>query len=344
MIRIAMDCLGGDRSPDANLEGGVLGLQAHPDVQMIFLGDEAQIKGKLEELKAPVERVEIIHAPDVVTGEDRPMDAVRMKKDSSMIRGIKLLREDESVAALISTGATGTLVSAATLRIGRIENVRRPAFCPILPTMNGGIVGVCDSGANVDCSPEQLQQFALMGSAYLECTYGIGSPRAALLNVGVESEKGDDLHRAAYALLSKTEGLNFVGNMESRDFLSGNYDLVVSDGFSGNVLIKSTEGACLEMLKRLKKDLSSKLINKIGALFMYRTLMEEKKFMNYQNYGGSVLLGCEKIIVKGHGSSKGTAVSKCVDQAYTMITSGLQEKIAESLKKNICQQEETKNV
>ena len=120
MIRIAMDCLGGDRSPDANLEGGVLGLQAHPDVQMIFLGDEAQIKGKLEELKAPVERVEIIHAPDVVTGEDRPMDAVRMKKDSSMIRGIKLLREDESVAALISTGATGTLVSAATLRIGRI--------------------------------------------------------------------------------------------------------------------------------------------------------------------------------------------------------------------------------
>ena len=210
--------------------------------------------------------------------------------------------------------------------------------------MNGGIVGVCDSGANVDCSPEQLQQFALMGSAYLECTYGIGSPRAALLNVGVESEKGDDLHRAAYALLSKTEGLNFVGNMESRDFLSGNYDLVVSDGFSGNVLIKSTEGACLEMLKRLKKDLSSKLINKIGALFMYRTLMEEKKFMNYQNYGGSVLLGCEKIIVKGHGSSKGTAVSKCVDQAYTMITSGLQEKIAESLKKNICQQEETKNV
>ena len=344
MIRIAMDCLGGDHSPDANIEGGVMGLAAHPDLQMLFLGDEAVVKNKLEELKAPMDRCEIVHAPDVVTGEDRPLDAVRMKRDSSMIRGIKLLREDEDLAALISTGASGTLVSAATLRIGRIEGVHRPAFCPVIPTMHGGIVAVCDSGANIDCSPEQLQQFALMGSAYLSCTFGIENPRVALLNVGVESEKGDDLRRAAYALLKETEGLNFVGNMESRDFLSGKYDLVVSDGFSGNVLIKSTEGACLEMLMRLKRDISSRFVNKIGALFMYKTLMKEKKFMNYQNYGGSVLLGSEKIIVKGHGSSKATAVSKCVDQAYTMITSGLREKIAESIGKNIKTTEETQNV
>ena len=334
MVKIAIDTLGGDKSPDANIEGAISALDKYSDISLVFLGCEKAIVQKLDSLKISPEkreRVEIIDAPDIITGEDKPTDAIRLKKDSSMVRAMKLLREDESVKALISTGATGALVALATLRIGRLRGVRRPAFCPIMPTMNGGIVAVCDSGANVECTPRQLCEFASMGSVYLSEAFGIKEPRVALLNVGTESEKGDDLRKEAYKMLSELDNINFVGNMESRDLLSGKFDLVVCDGFAGNVLIKSTEGACLEMLKKLKKDINSKLINKIGALFMYKMFMEEKEFMNYQNYGGSVLLGCEKIIVKGHGSSDGKAVAVCVDQAYRMIENDISKKTESAL-------------
>ena len=250
-----------------------------------------------------------------------------------MVKAVKLLREDPEIAALISIGSTGALVAAATLRIGRIRGIRRPAFCPILPTMQGGIVGVCDSGANVDILPEQLQQFAIMGSRYLESAFGIENPRVAMLNIGVETEKGDNLRKEAYPLLEKTPGVNFVGNMESRDLLSGKYDLVVCDGFAGNVLIKSTEGTALELMKKLKKDICSKTVYKLGALLMKNVFRQEKEFFDYQNYGGSVLLGCEKLVVKGHGSSGPKAVAKCIEQAHRMAESGMNAKIAESVAK-----------
>ncbi len=332
MIKIAIDTLGGDKSPDANIDGTLLALKKFQDLSVVLFGDEAVIKDKLADRDYPKDRVEIVHAPDVVDGNDKPIDAVRLKKDSSMIRAVKALREDEEISALVSSGATGVLVGASILRIGRLEGVRRPAFCPVIPTMAGGVVGVCDSGANIDCTPEQLRQYAVMASAYLESVYGVKNPRVALLNVGVEEEKGDDLRREAYALLKSDKNLNFVGNMESRDLLSGKYDLVVCDGFSGNVLIKSTEGACLEMLKRLKKDIEGSLLNKIGALFMLGTIKKEKQFMNYQNYGGSVLLGLEKTVVKGHGSSKAQAFYKCVEQAYKMTSANLNQKILSSLR------------
>ena len=200
-----------------------------------------------------------------------------------------------------------------------------------MPAMNGGFTAICDSGANVECTPEELQQFSVMGSLYMEKVYGINNPKVALLNVGVESNKGDELHKEAYKLLESTPGINFVGNMESRDVLTGKYDLVVCDGFSGNVLVKSTEGACLEMLKRLKKDINSHFINKIGAFFLRKMFMQEKEFLNYQNYGGSVLLGTKKIIVKGHGSSKEKAIEACIEQAYKMESSGFSQAIEESL-------------
>ena len=172
-----------------------------------------------------------------------------------------------------------------------------------------------------------------MASLYLESVYGVPSPRTALLNVGKEAEKGDEIRQEAYALLKETEGLRFVGNMESRDLLSGNYDVVVCDGFSGNVLVKTTEGTALELLKKIKKDIYSRGIYKLGALLMKRMFAEEKAFMDYQNYGGSVLLGTSKVIVKGHGSSKAAAVSKCIEQAYRMETGGLGPKIEAELAK-----------
>ncbi|MCR5561449.1 MAG: phosphate acyltransferase PlsX [Bacteroidales bacterium] len=333
MMKIVLDCYGGDHSPEANVDGGLKALEAFPDLHLILTGDEASLRACLEGKKYDAARLEIVHAPEVIGCDERPIDAVRLKKESSMIKAVRMLRDSDEVAAMVSIGSTGALVTAALTRIGRIKGVIRPAFCPILPTMNGGLVGICDSGANVEVTPEHLRQFAIMASLYMENVYGVEKPRVALLNVGKEAEKGDEIRQKAYGLLSETSEINFVGNMESRDLLSGSYDIVVADGFSGNVLVKTTEGTALELLKKLKKDIYSRTIYKIGALLMKRMFMEEKEFMNYQNYGGSVLLGTEKTVVKGHGSSKATAVFHCIEQAYRMELSKLSSKIEDVIMK-----------
>ncbi|MBR0156754.1 MAG: phosphate acyltransferase PlsX [Clostridia bacterium] len=330
-MKIAVDCHGGDNSPQANVEGALIAMRKHDDLSVVFVGDKEQIDPLIADCGELSGRIEVIHAPEIITGEERPTDAIRHKKDSSMIRAINLLREDPEVNALVSNGSTGSLVAASTLRIGRIRGIRRPAFCPILPTMSGGIVGVCDSGANVDILPEQLVQFAIMGSRYLEAAFGVKEPKVAMLNIGTETEKGDNLRREAYPMLEKTPGINFVGNMESRDLLTGKYDLVVCDGFAGNVLIKTTEGTALEMLKKLKKEIRRKKRYLVGAGLMKRMFMDLKNFMNYQNYGGSVLLGCQKTVVKGHGSSDAHSFAVCMDQAYRMEKANMTERIRESI-------------
>ena len=330
-MKIIIDCFGGDHSPKANVEGAVQALKNHGDLKLILTGDEAQINECLKGLEYDEKRIEVVHAPGIITGEDKPTDAIRMKKDSSMITAITMLRKEPDIAGLVSTGATGALIAAATLRIGRICGIRRPAFCPVLPTMNGGVVGICDSGANVDVTAEMLLQQAILGSSYLRAVFGVKDPRVALLNVGVESEKGDQLRKEAYPMLKACGNINFVGNMESRDLLSGKYDLIVCDGFSGNVLVKTTEGTALELLKKIKKDIYSRTVYKIGALLMKRMFMEEKEFMNYHNYGGSVLLGCEKVIVKGHGSSDAHAVAVCIDQAYKMSAGDMNREVESAL-------------
>ncbi len=342
MIKLIVDTLGGDDSPRANVLGALKALRENEDLYIIFTGDEKEISKLIEENSfSDGSRYETVHAPEVIAGEDKPTDAIRLKKESSMIKAIRILRESDDIAGLVSTGATGALVAAATLRIGRIRGVRRPAFCPILPTMTGGIVGVCDSGANMDCHPSQLLEFAVMGSLYMKHTFGIENPRIGLLNVGTESEKGDDLHKEAYRLLAASLGDSFAGNMEGRELLSGKYDLAVCDGFSGNVLVKTVEGTALQLLKKIKHDIYSKKLYMFGAMFLKQMFQEEKEFMNYQNYGGSVMLGTGKIIVKGHGSSDETAVSKCIEQALRMQKSELNSKIAEKLAELVPEAENT---
>lgn len=330
-MKLIVDCFGGDHSPEANVEGSLLALRRFPDLQLILTGDETQLFAALNGKDYDEDRIEVIHAPEVVGCDEKPTDVIRLKRESSMIKGVRILREDDTIRGMVSTGSTGALVASAMLRIGRLRGVIRPAFCPVLPTMNGGIVGICDSGANVDVTPDYLQQFAVMSSIYLNKVYGIENPRVALLNIGTEAEKGDNLRKGAYALLSNTPGINFVGNMESRDLLSGSYDLVVCDGFSGNVLVKTTEGTALELLKKIKKDIYAKTVNKIGALFLHKMFMEEKAFMDYQNYGGSVLLGTSKVVVKGHGSSNAQAVAKCIEQAYKMEAGAFGETVEAAL-------------
>ena len=327
MIKILVDCFGGDHCPQAPVEGALKALATYPDLYILLTGDEAILQKELEGKTYDKSRLEIVHAPEVIGCDEKPTDVVRLKRNSSMMKGIILLRDRDDIAALVSTGSTGALVTGALVRLGRIPGVIRPAFCPLLPTMNGGIVGICDSGANVEVTAAHLRQFAIMASLYLENVYGVSKPRAALLNVGKEAEKGDTIRQEAYKLLQETPSVNFVGNMESRDLLSGSYDVVVADGFSGNVLVKTTEGTALELLKKLKKEIFSKTIYKLGALLMKQMFADMKEFMNYQNYGGSVLLGTSKVVVKGHGSSKAVAVEKCIEQAYRMELSQLSEKI-----------------
>ena len=333
MIKIIGDCFGGDHSPQAPVDGALAALAKNPDLYLLLTGDEATLKDALAGKAYDTARLEIVHAPEVIGCDEKPTDVIRLKRNSSMMKGIIMLRDEDDIAALVSTGSTGALVTGALVRLGRIPGVIRPAFCPILPTMDGGIVGICDSGANVEVTPAHLRQFAIMASLYLENVYGVTRPRTALLNVGKEPEKGDDIRREAFRLLQETPSVNFVGNMESRDLLGGSYDVVVTDGFAGNVLVKTTEGTAIELLKKLKKDIYSRTLYKVGALLMKRMFLEEKEFMNYQNYGGSVLLGTQKVVVKGHGSSKAVAVEKCIEQAYKMETSRLSDKIETEISK-----------
>ena len=333
MIKILIDCFGGDNCPQAPVEGALAALAKNPELHVMLCGNETLLQKELEGKTYDSSRVEIVHAPEVIGCDEKPTDVVRLKRNSSMMKAIILLRDRDDISAMVSTGSTGALVTGALVRLGRIPGVIRPAVCPILPTMDGGIVGICDSGANVEVTPAHLRQFAIMASLYMENVYGVEKPRVALLNVGKEAEKGDETRQEAYKLLEKTEGLNFVGNMESRDLLSGNYNVVVADGFSGNVLVKTTEGTALELLKKLKKEIFSRTIYKIGALLMKKMFTDMKEFMNYQNYGGSVLLGTSKVVVKGHGSSKAVAVEKCIEQAYRMEVSKLSDKIEKEILK-----------
>ncbi len=330
MIKIILDCFGGDKGVKATVAGAATALKRFDDLFLVLTGDEEILNKEAAEVKLPEGRYSILHASGVVGCDEKPTDVVRHRADTSLMKGIELLRAGEA-DGMVSVGSSGALIAAAMMRVGRLKGVIRPAFCPLLPAMTGGIVGVCDSGANVDCTPERLRQFAVMGSLYLKNVFGIENPRVALLNVGVEAEKGDLLRKNTYPLLEATECINFVGNMESRDLISGKYDLVVCDGFSGNVLVKSTEGAGLQLLKKLKSDISASFKNKIGALFLRKMFMQEKEFMNYQNYGGSVLLGTKKTVVKGHGSSNAVAVAKCIEQAYRMEASKMNLQIQECI-------------
>ena len=333
MIKIVVDAMGGDNSPVVNVKGAVSALKEIDDLQVVLVGDEAQLQPLLDTESYDKSRLEVLHAPDVISCNDKPTEAIKNKKDSSMSKAFELLRSDSEARAMVSIGSTGALLAGTVLRVGRIRGVKRPAFCPILPTVvPNKIVSICDSGANVDCDALYLQQFAVMGSLYLNKAFGIENPRVALLNIGVEEEKGDAMTKEAYELLKNTASINFVGNMEARDLLKGEVDLVVCDGFSGNVLLKSTEGTCIELMRLIKNAMKSSFKSKIGALLVKSKLYEIKDLMDYNNYGGAVLLGAAKTVVKGHGSSNETAIYNCIKQAYTMEKNELITAIAEEIR------------
>ena len=335
MIKVVVDAMGGDYSPNVNVIGSVQAVNKIDDVEVILVGDESVLNEQLSKFTYDKARLTVLHAPEVISCNDKPTEAIKTKKESSLVKSIELVKSSEDINALVSIGSTGALLAGAVLKIGRIKGVKRPAFCPVFPNVKGGIVGICDSGANVDCDSLQLSQFAIMSSIYLDKTFGVKNARVALLNNGVEEEKGDMLRKETHQKLKElhAEGkINFVGNMESRDLLTGEIDVVVCDGFSGNVLLKSTEGTCIELMKLIKKAFTKNLKNKLGALALKKDVMEIKDLLDYNKHGGAVLIGASKTIVKGHGSSNEEAVFHCIEQAYNMEKNNIREAIAEAVK------------
>ena len=333
MIRIAVDVYGGDNAPGCVIDGALEALRAMDDVSILFCGAQAEVEGLLNGREYDAQRVSIVDAPDIITNHESPTLAIRRKLNSSMVRAMDLVKKGEA-DAVVTAGSTGAALAGGIFRMGRIRGIDRPALGPVLPTSGEHPVILIDCGANADCKPDYLVQFALMGQAYMKGVMGIANPKVGLLNVGAEDEKGNELCKAVFPLLKDHPGVNFYGNVEARDVLMGVVQVIVCDGFSGNILLKSTEGAAQLIFGKLKKGLMSSTRSKLGALMVKPALKTVKNELDYEQYGGAALLGVKGALVKAHGSSKGHAYACAIAQAHTMVKGGVVGIIAQSLEES----------
>lgn len=317
MNKVVVDVFGADKGAEVVVGGAIAALTKRNDFGIVLVGDEDVISEELKKYSFDSARVTVIDAKEQVTNDESPTAAIRSKKNSSLVRALEFTKSDSDAIGMVSAGSTGAVLAGGIFKIGRIKGVLRPALCPLLPTVKGGKVCIIDCGANVDCKPEYLAQFALMGSDYMRTVEKIESPRVALVSVGVENKKGNELTHAAFELLTKLP-INFVGNMEARDALSGEYDVLVCDGFVGNVLLKSIEGTASMVVKMLKAEIMNSFSAKIGAIFMKKALSNLKSAMDYNAMGGAPFLGIEKVLVKSHGSSNAKSIEASVGQVLAM--------------------------
>ena len=324
-MRIVIDAMGGDHAPEAVVKGAVLAAKAHKDLTVVLVGDEAKIKPYL----TSAERVEIIHTTTVISGDDEPVKAVRRKKDASLVLMANEVKEQRADAC-ISAGNTGALMSAGLFQVGRIKGIERPALSPTLPTIDQKGFVLLDVGANVEAKPKHLLQYGIMGSIYAEKVRGIKQPRVGLLNVGTEDNKGTELTKEAFQLL-KQAPINFVGNVEARDLLSGVADVVVTDGFSGNIALKTVEGTAMNMFKMIKATFMSSLKTKLAAAVLKKDLKGLKDQLDYAEYGGAALFGLKAPVVKAHGSSNDRAIYSAIKQTMTMVEHRVSETIADTV-------------
>lgn len=328
-MRIIIDAMGGDKAPEEIVKGAVMARRQ--------LGVDVTLVGRREDVEACLKKegcndIDIVDAREVVTMEDEPSTATRRKKDSSMAVALNLLR-DGAGDAVISAGSTGALLTGATLTVKRIRGIRRAALAPVLPAGEHGVM-LIDCGANVECTAEYLLQFAFMGSFYARKLMGCEKPRVGLLNVGTEDTKGGALQHQAFALLKKAheEGrIHFIGNVEGTGVFSGGVEVVVSDGFTGNVLLKTTEGVIKYMMTQLKGVFCKNGLNKLAAAVLKKDLAAMKKTMDVNEVGGTALVGISKPVIKAHGSSNAASIFAAVRQAVAFVQSGLIEDITENI-------------
>lgn len=335
-MRIYLDAMGGDNAPQAPAEGALEALRLYPEMEIELAGPidtvTEAVNRAFEGVESSVrDRLILTDCPEVITNCEPPVMAVRKKKQSAIVDGMLKLR-DGQVDAFVSAGSTGAVLSGGMFRLGRLRGIERPALAPLLPNGKGYFL-LIDCGANVDCRPEYLHQFAMMGSAYMQGMRGMESPRIGLVNNGAEAEKGCALTKETYALLEGDKRLNFVGNVEAREITHDQADVIVCDGFVGNIILKFMEGVAGTLMGIIKQELLSDTRSKVGALLAKPAFRRVKHAMDYSEVGGAPLLGVRGNVVKAHGSSNGHALACAIKQAVQMIEGGVVEKIEALLPK-----------
>lgn len=329
MIRVAVDAMGGDNAPEEIVAGAVMAANTRKDIKILLVGQQERVSSELEKHTYSTDQIEIVNATEVIETEEPPVNAIRKKKDSSIVVGMNMVRHGEA-DAIVSAGSSGAILVGGQVIVGRIKGVERPPLAPLIPTENG-VSLLIDCGANVDARPSHLVQFAKMGSVYMEHAMGIKNPRVAIVNIGAEEEKGNALVKETFPLLKECGDINFTGSIEAREIPHGGADVIVAEAFTGNVILKLYEGVGATLISKVKAGMMTSLRSKIGALLVKPALKETLKSFDASQYGGAPLLGLNGLVVKTHGSSKRTEVCNSIIQCVTFKEQGINEKIKESL-------------
>ena len=325
LVTVALDAMGGDHAPYEIVKGGVEAVQSNNSVKVLMVGDEKQIRQELEKYSYDQDRIEIIPTTEVITNDEHPVNAIRTKKDSSIVRCQRMIKNGEA-DAMVSAGSTGAVLAGGQLIVGRIKGVQRAPLAPLIPTEKGFSL-LIDCGANVDARPNHLLQFAKIGSIYMQNIMGIEKPKVAIVNIGAEEAKGNQLVKETYPLLKDCPFINFIGSIEARDIPSGQADVIVCEAFVGNVILKLYEGVSMTLVKEIKTSLLSSLKTKIGALLIKPALKETLKRFDSSKYGGAPMLGLRGLVVKTHGSSNAPEIKNSINQCVQYKESQINSKI-----------------
>ncbi len=336
-MKILLDGMGGDNAPHAAVKGAV-DAAAKIQHEIVILGDENLIRPELDKYEYDRSKISVIHTSEVISNEEAPVKAVRTKLDSSLVKGITMLNNGEG-DLFISAGSTGAMMAAGLFILKAIDGIDRPAIASVYPILGKGVSLLVDAGANSECRAANLLQFACMGDIYMKKVMGIENPKVGLVNIGVEEQKGNSMTKEAYKLLQKSN-LNFVGNIEAREIPNGACDVIVADGFVGNVILKLTEGLAMSIFSTVKEKLTSGFVAKVGAALLYKKLIELKEEFDYSEYGGAPLLGIKGPIVKMHGSSNEKAVMNSIIRAVPFM----EGKVVETIEKAIAELERIENI
>ena len=328
-MKIIVDAFGGDNAPLEIIKGCAMAVEEY-NFEILLVGDESKIRSVAAENNISLKNISIAHADDVITMEDSPSDIMKSKKNSSMAEGLRRLKNNEG-DAFISAGNSGALVVGATMIVKRIKGIKRPAFAPVMPKNKGSFM-LIDSGANVECRPEMLKQFAIMGSIYMENVMNVANPRVGLANIGVEDHKGTSLQQETFKILKETD-INFIGNVEARDIPQDGADVVVADGFTGNIILKMFEGVAMTLMGKIKGLFTKNLKTKIAAALMLSDMKTLKKQIDYNEFGGAPIIGVSKPVFKAHGNAKAKTIKSALRLTALYVEGNVVSKIEEELKK-----------
>ena len=342
MTRVALDAMGGDNAPGEIVKGAVDAVNSRKEIEVILTGKEEVIKQELAKYTYPEEKIRIVDATEVIETAEPPVMAIRRKKDSSIVKAMKLVKEGEA-DAFVSAGSSGAVLVGGQVIVGRIKGIERAPLAPLIPTAKG-VSLLIDCGANVDARPSHLVQFAKMGSIYMEHVIGVKKPKVGIVNIGAEEEKGNALVKETFPMLKACEDINFIGSVEARDIPSGVADVIVCEAFVGNVILKLYEGLGATLISKIKGGMMSTLRSKIGALLVKPALKETLKTFDASEYGGAPLLGLNGLVVKTHGSSTAKEVKNSILQCVQFHEQKINEKIQEGLKEQQASDEENKEV